>query len=195
MAMKKAIFVFLLFGWVFNAQAQFDSGNGDYGKSLISFTPGKLYADFDPYVMVGASYERFFNDYVSYKVPLHFALNFNYVQSGVELKMYPTAHQGVFKYSIGPYLFAGRYDDSEIITAFDSNTGSSFERLEETKCFQIGLSLQQALNLTISEQFYIGLEQGFGLTNLNRSRVNDGPVRNLGTQFNLNMGLHLGFRF
>lgn len=192
---RLTIFTFLIFS-VFASNAQRDQRRDvDYGQNLITFSPASVFADgFDSYALASLSYERFTSEFMSLRVPVFIGLDKPYFMTELQLKLYPSGHERPIKYSIAPIIYVSSFNYTDVIDEWDPNTGQSFQRSVDGSCFQLGFKLNSALNATIAQKFYIGLESGIGLSYLNRN-VEDGEVRSLGVRPNLGLGFNFGYRF
>ena len=102
--MKTIINVLLLVTWSISifAQDNVRKIKVRYGKNIISFMP--VYAITNNFVGVGGSYEILANDYIGIRVPVMAAINTNYMNVGIELKLYPARNSGSAKYAVAPMI-------------------------------------------------------------------------------------------
>lgn len=191
----KKIIVLLAFSISSLAMIAQDNAS-DYGKHLVTVSPFVGYAT--PQLSdlgVGLGYEYFLNDFISAKLPLNFGLTTSMFQTGIGLKFYPSGHDRVVKFAIGPSLLLTRSTDGYTVTQFDSLNNFWFEQEIENPLTQFGFLLNSSLNITIQKNIYLGAEMGLGVNYLNSYRddvIRNGVFRedqpNVLFQFTLNMG-------
>jgi len=161
-----------------------------YGKNILAFNPVHLISE--NFVGVGFSYERLVNPYLGLKVPVMMAINTNYFNVSLEAKLYPTKNTGPVKYAIAPTIMMGIGQDKREEYVYHQNgTTSYFTSVIPANHF--GFLLNQTLNVTISRQFYIGLEGGLGINYYDEKQDNNGSNSNLSFLAQMNIGM--GYRF
>lgn len=165
-----------------------------YGQNIIAFNP--LHAIADNHVGVGFSYERLLNPYIGLKVPVMKSVNSNYVNVGLEAKLYPGRHNGVVRYAIAPTLMFGTGDETRRDWVYDPVLGYSVSKTIRSPRTHFGFLLNQTLNITIMRQLYIGMDGGLGVNYYDDKRdlYTGIPISNtitLAAQFHM----ALGFRF
>lgn len=94
-----------------------------YGDTLLVFMM-PLHAITDNYVGVGGSYEFLANDYIGIRVPVMAAINEDYVNVSLELKMYPGRNNGPAKYAIAPMITYGTGNETINDYVWDPNQGT-----------------------------------------------------------------------
>ncbi|QLH46570.1 MAG: hypothetical protein HWD58_13615 [Bacteroidota bacterium] len=77
------------------------------------------------HVGVGLSYERLVNQYVGLRIPVMVGINSNYVNVGLEAKLYPTRNNGPVKYAIAPMIMYGNGKIIHNEWVYDPNLGYS----------------------------------------------------------------------
>ena len=160
--------------------------NAGYGKNIISFNPVHLIAS--NFVGVGFGYERLVNEYLGLKVPVMLAVNNNYFNIGLEAKLYPAKNNGPVKYAVAPMIMAGIGENKEERYTYDQfGNYVRYDVIEKASHF--GFLLNQTLNVTISRQFWIGLDGGLGI-NYYDERATSRNNSNLSfvAQFQIGMG-------
>ncbi|MBK7762746.1 MAG: hypothetical protein IPI46_05155 [Bacteroidetes bacterium] len=162
----------------------------DFGKNIIAFHPVHLIAS--DFVGVGFSYERLANDYLGIKIPVMVGINNNYVNIGLEAKLYPTKNTGAVKYAIAPTLMVGIGTRQYESWVYNPNGPSTYKMVTEDAT-HFGFLLNQTLNVTITRQFYIGLDGGIGINYYDQLAKNNGNNTNLSFLAQMNIGL--GYRF
>lgn len=162
-----------------------------YGKNILAFNPVHLISS--DFVGVGFSYERIVNDYVGIKVPVMIAINNNYYNIGIEAKVYPTKNTGPVKYAIAPAIMVGmgtrQYQDY-----LYTGGGSYIYQTVRESASHVGFLLNQTLNVTISKEFYIGLDGGLGI-NYYDEAANNNNNGNTNLSFLAQLHFGLGYRF
>ena len=193
--MRKITFVLILSLFTSSLFAQGDYGSAspnnkkDFGKNIIAFNPVHLIAA--DFVGIGFSYERLVNQNLGIKVPVMIAINNNYFNIGIEAKLYPTKNTGPVKYAIAPTLMAGIGETKSEQYVLDTWGNYVLKTITEPAS-QFGFLLNQTLNITISKQFYIGLDGGFGI-NYYDEKVKNSSNTNLSFAAQLQIGM--GYRF
>jgi hypothetical protein len=147
-----------------------------YGRNIISFMP--LHAITDNYVGVGGSYEFLANDYIGIRVPVMAAINEDYVNVSLELKMYPGRNNGPAKYAIAPMITYGTGNESINDYIWDPNQGQYIYTNKVYNRSHFGFLLNQTFNFTIMQNFFIGMDGGLGIN------YYDNKIRNSNTNFN-----------
>lgn len=185
--MKKLLLACILLATTTISFAQSsETSNSDYGKNIISFNPVHLITR--DFVGVGFSYERIINNYLGLRVPVMFGINNNYTNISLQAKLYPTKNMGPVKYAIAPTVTVGmgtrKYDRYY--------TGNGTYQDLTRSANHVGFLLNQTMNVTISKQFYIGLEGGVGI-NYFDDDVDTYNNSNISAIAQLNFGL--GYRF
>lgn len=167
-----------------------------YGKNLLTFEPFHAFASPEVSdVAVGVSYERFINDYASFKVPFHVGLINNSFQTGLGVKFYPGGHAKPVKYAIAPTIvYTGSNRDEEFFE-WDPVTQQSYSRIRNQQTTQLGFVLNSSLNVTIQNNLYFGMETGLGINYLNRTRLDNGVSSSEGPNVNILFNISLGYRF
>ncbi len=194
--MKKILVAFLLGSFTLSSFAQ--TGNGtksspdakkDFGKNIIAFNPVHLIAS--DFVGVGFSYERLVNNYLGLKVPVMVAINNNYFNVGLEAKLYPTKNNGPVKYAIAPAIMVGIGDNTYQDYVYINGNYVRKDIVEPASHF--GFLLNQTLNVTITKQFFIGLDGGLGINYYDEKADNNNENTNL--SFLAQLHFALGYRF
>ena len=188
--MKKILIALFICSSALTSVAQ--SGNSsnamkkDFGKNILAFNPVHLIAS--DFVGVGFSYERLVNNYLGLKIPVMIAMNNNYYNIGIEAKLYPTKNTGAVKYAIAPAIMLGigenkyqTYDSVEV----------RIDVIEKASHF--GFLLNQTLNVTITRQFFIGIDGGLGINYFDEKANTDNANSNLSFLAQLHIGM--GYRF
>lgn len=174
------------------AQVRTESKNANtsYGKNIIAFHPVHMITR--NFVGVGFSYERMTNPYMGIKIPVMFAINNNYVNVGLEAKLYPTKNSGPVKYAIAPTLMMGIGEDENVDWYWINGIYTKVISKEPSNHF--AFLLNQTLNITITRQFYIGLEGGFGINYFDEvARNSIDNNSNLSAVAQMHVGM--GYRF
>lgn len=193
--MKKIIIANLLSALTVISFAQDSKPNAkkDFGKNIIAFHPVHLIAS--DFVGVGFSYERLANDYLGIKIPVMIGINNNYVNIGLEAKLYPTKNTGPVKYAIAPTLMVGIGTRQYEAYIYNPNGPSTYKMVTEDAS-HFGFLLNQTLNVTITRQFYIGLDGGIGLNYYDQvADNNNNNNNNTNLSFLAQMNVGLGYRF
>ncbi len=187
--MKKIFFALaLIFITQLNISAQ--ENRTGYGQHLISFQPIEIVNE---NIGVGLTYENFFHEKVSFKIPVMFGLNNNYGSGALGLKFYPTGHNRIVTYAIGPEIYFG-YGKKEISTfIWDQVTQRSIQVIENQSQSHFGFRLNNSLNITISKQIYLGMDLGLGINYIDKIKS---PSANYSsTSFAAQFGISIGYRF
>jgi hypothetical protein len=194
--MKKTLFLISLTFLTLSGFAQKNdskTNNTDFGKNIIAFHP--LHAVADNFVGVGFSYERLVNNYIGIKVPIMKSINTNYVNVGLEAKLYPARNNGVVKYAIAPSINFGTGDEKYSDYVYDPVLGYNVQTFTKSPRTHFGFLLNQTLNVTIMKQMYIGIDGGLGINYFddksNRNFNSNSNNISLAAQFHM----ALGFRF
>lgn len=165
-------------------------GNKSYGKNILAFHPVHMITR--DFVGVGFSYERMTNPYMGLKIPVMVAINNNYVNIGLEAKLYPTKNTGAVKYAIAPTLMMGIGDN--VYTDWQWMNGNYVKVTINEPSNHFGFLLNQTLNITITRQFYVGLEGGFGINYFDEvARNSIDNNSNLSAVAQMHVGM--GYRF
>lgn len=162
-----------------------------YGKNILAFNPVHLVSS--DFVGVGFSYERIVNDFVGIKLPVMIGINNNYYNIGIEAKLYPTKNTGPVKYAIAPALMVGlgsRQYENYLYTG----GGVYINQTVRESASHVGFLLNQTLNVTISKEFYIGLDGGLGI-NYYDEAANNYNNDNSNLSFLAQLHFGLGYRF
>lgn len=182
-----------------------------YGKNIISLAPIQMTNS--SVLGIGFQYERVLdeNAIISFYLPMAFANvqishynsqdrkteyyygNMTWLYPG--LKIYPTGSNHIVSYAVGPSLAIGKgsvpvYNNDD---SYDYNTGTytngTYRKVDK---FQIGVMINNSLNIQASPKIHIGTELGLGLPYNNQSSDKDDDYNELPlVQFNFN----LGYRF
>lgn len=204
--MKKIILLAIILGGSFAVIAQNDddsaprssrstnTNQAPYGNNIIAFNP--LHAIADNHIGVGFSYERLLNSYIGLKVPVMKSIHSNYVNVGLEAKLYPGRHNGVVRYAIAPTLMFGTGDETRRDVVYDPVLGYSVTKVLRSPRTHFGFLLNQTLNITIMRQLYIGMDGGLGVNYFDDKRdlLTGLPIGNTIT-FAAQFHMALGFRF
>lgn len=177
----KTILSFLLLSSIYMgsfAQDNVRKSKVKYGRNIISFMP--LYAISDNYVGVGGSYEFLANDYIGIRMPVMAAINEDYINVGLELKMYPGRNNGAVRYAIAPMITYGTGNQSINGYIYDPISGQYIYTTKVYNRQHFGFLLNQTLNCTIMQNFYIGMDGGLGIN------YYDNKIRNTNNNFNNN---------
>ncbi len=158
----------------------------DMGKNIIAFNPVHLIAA--DFVGIGFSYERLVNEYLGVKIPVMVAINNNYFNIGIEAKLYPTKNTGPVKYAIAPMLMAGIGESQR--RDYINVGGNIVRDTTVDAASHFGFLLNQTLNVTISKQFYIGIDGGLGINYYDEySKKNSNTNLSFVAQLQVGMGL------
>lgn len=162
----------------------------DYGQNIISFNP--LHAISNDNVGVGMSYERLVNDYVGIRIPVMAALNQPYFNLGIEAKLYPTKNNNrPVKYAIAPALMYGTGQYIQTTSYWNGMQYVETEKKVDRSHF--GFLLNQTINFTIMQNFYLGLDGGLGINYYDNDSRYTNPNRNnritLLGQFQMSVGV------
>jgi hypothetical protein len=144
----------------------------NYGKNIISFMP--VYAMTNNYVGVGGSYEILPNDYIGIRVPVMAAINTNYVNVGLELKLYPARNTGPAKYAIAPMITYGTGNEVQNDYYWDAASNQYVYSKYKYNRTHFGFLLNQTFNFTIMQNFFIGMDGGLGINYYDNIRPNNG---------------------
>jgi hypothetical protein len=181
----------------FGATAQQADGL-EYGRNLISVSPVHL-SERTP-TGVGIQYERFVGS--SGKLSLNFPLAYSFGQSDAcdptirarvlyaypGVKFYPAGYKHKVTYAVGPSVALGtgttncNCGETEIV-AGDARP-SGYKPVSE-----IGLMINNSVNLQASRHLYFGSEIGLGTSLLNTMGGKD-----MGTDVMLQMNIKVGYR-
>lgn len=188
--MKKILIALFICSSALTSVAQSESSSNamkkDFGKNILAFNPVHLITR--DFVGVGFSYERLVNNYVGLKIPVMIAMNNNYYNIGIEAKLYPTKNTGAVKYAIAPAIMLG-IGKNKYQTYNYNYVDSSNVRIDVVeKASHFGFLLNQTLNVTITRQFFIGIDGGLGI-NYYDEKANS----NLSFLAQLHIGM--GYRF
>lgn len=194
--MKKIIIASLLSALTVISFAQTSKPNTkkDFGKNIVAFNPVHLISS--DFVGVGFSYERLTNEYLGIKIPVMIGINNSYVNFGIEAKLYPTKNTGPVKYAIAPALMVGIGTRQTEYYVYNPNGPSTYTIIKDD-ANHFGFLLNQTLNVTITRQFYIGLEGGLGLNYYDDLAHDNNNNNNTNTNlsFLAQMNVGLGLRF
>lgn len=149
-----------------------------YGRNIISFMP--LHAITDNFVGIGGSYEFLANDYIGIRVPVMAAINEDYVNVGIELKMYPGRNNGPAKYAIAPMITYGTGNEVLNDYIWEPSLGQYVYSNKSYSRSHFGFLLNQTFNFTIMQNFFIGMDGGLGIN------YYDNKIRNTNNNFNNN---------
>lgn len=191
--MKKILIALFICSSALTAVAQ--SGNSsnamkkDFGKNILAFNPVHLIAS--DFVGVGFSYERLVNNYLGLKIPVMIAMNNNYYNIGIEAKLYPTKNTGAVKYAIAPAIMLGIGENKYQTYNYVGSSSVPIDVVEKASHF--GFLLNQTLNVTITRQFFIGIDGGLGINYYDEKANTDNANSNLSFLAQLHIGM--GYRF
>lgn len=171
------------------------SSNEKYGKNILAFSP--LNAISNNNVGVGISYERLVNDYVGIRIPVMAGLNQPYVNIGIEAKLYPTKNNNrPVKYAIAPALTFGT---GQVWDGYYYTNQNGLSNRYYTNRAHFGFLLNQTINFTIMENFYLGIDGGLGINyydNENNYNYNNNSYYNNNTMtFLAQFSMMIGVRF
>lgn len=171
-------------------QAQ-QTNKNKYGNNIISFSPIDIMPTNN--IGIGLSYERLVSDHFGVCVPVMIGLSNDYTNVGLELKVYPTNNKGAARYAIAPMIMYG--DGSEKSTRYDYNPITGYSEMVNvyTRRQHFGFLLNQTVNFTIMNQFFIGIDGGLGV-NYYDKRVNIDGVKE-GITFAAQFRVAMGYRF
>ncbi len=191
--MKKILIALLICSSALTSMAQPGSSSlvikKEYGKNILAFNPVHLIAS--DFVGVGFSYERLVNNYLGLKIPVMLAINNNYFNVGIEAKLYPAKNTGPVKYAIAPAIMLGIGENKYQTYNY---VGSNYVRTDVVeKASHFGFLLNQTLNVTITRQFFIGLDGGLGINYYDEKAKNNNSNNNLSFLAQLHIGM--GYRF
>jgi len=191
--MKKILIALFICSSALTSVAQ--SGNSsnamkkDFGKNILAFNPIHLIAS--DFVGVGFSYERLVNNYLGLKIPVMIAMNNNYYNIGIEAKLYPTKNTGAVKYAIAPAIMLGIGENKYQTYNYVGSSSVPIDVVEKASHF--GFLLNQTLNVTITRQFFIGIDGGLGINYYDEKANTDNANSNLSFLAQLHIGM--GYRF
>ncbi len=191
--MKKILIALFICSSALTSVAQ--SGNSsnamkkDFGKNILAFNPVHLIAS--DFVGVGFSYERLVNNYLGLKIPVMIAMNNNYYNIGIEAKLYPTKNTGAVKYAIAPAIMLGIGENKYQTYNYVGSSSVPIDVVEKASHF--GFLLNQTLNVTITRQFFIGIDGGLGINYFDEKANTDNANSNLSFLAQLHIGM--GYRF
>ncbi len=173
-------FLCLLLAGTVMAQRDARKGKVNYGHNIISFMP--VYAISNNYVGIGGSYEILANDYIGIRMPVMAAINTNYVNVGIELKMYPGRNNGPAKYAIAPMITYGTGTEVRDNSYWDQSSQQYVNVQQKYDRTHFGFLLNQTFNFTIMQNFFIGMDGGLGINYYdnvrNTTQVNPYPYNN-----------------
>lgn len=192
--MKKFLLLLSLTLSIFSLSAQksLRKEEPQFGKNILAFSPVQLMSN--NHVGVGLSYERLVNQYVGLRIPVMVGINSNYVNVGLEAKLYPTRNNGPVKYAIAPMIMYGNGKIIHNEWVYDPNLGYSVYVKKETPRTHFGFLLNQTFNFTILKNFYIGIDGGLGV-NYYDSDANNSGANNSQMSVAAQLGFGLGYRF
>jgi len=191
--MKKILIALFICSSALTTLAQ--SGNSsnamkkDFGKNILAFNPVHLIAS--DFVGVGFSYERLVNNYLGLKIPVMIAMNNNYYNIGIEAKLYPTKNTGAVKYAIAPAIMLGIGESKYQTYNYVDSSNVRIDVVEKASHF--GFLLNQTLNVTITRQFFIGIDGGLGINYYDEKANTDNANSKLSFLAQLHIGM--GYRF
>ncbi len=191
--MKKILIALFICSSALTSVAQ--SGNSsnamkkDFGKNILAFNPVHLIAS--DFVGVGFSYERLVNNYLGLKIPVMIAMNNNYYNIGIEAKLYPTKNTGAVKYAIAPAIMLGIGENKYQTYNYVGSSSVPIDVVEKASHF--GFLLNQTLNVTITRQFFIGIDGGLGINYFDEKANTDNANSKLSFLAQLHIGM--GYRF
>ncbi|MEN9339461.1 MAG: hypothetical protein RIQ62_773 [Bacteroidota bacterium] len=188
--MKKLLFAFAVLCVTSHVHAQ-EKEPIRYGKNIITFNPIHLIAS--DFVGVGFSYERIVNDYLGINTPVMIGMNNNYVNVGVEAKLYPAKNTGAVRYAIAPTLMVGIGTSNTEFYTLNPQTGGYDYYYQKENSNHFGFLLNQTVNITITNQFFLGLDGGLGLNYFDQKAKNEGNRNNL--SFLAQLHASIGLRF
>lgn len=171
-------------------QAQ-QANKNKYGNNIISFSPIDIMPTNN--IGIGLSYERLVSDHFGVCVPVMIGLSNNYTNVGLELKVYPTNNKGAARYAIAPMIMYGDGSEKSTRYIFNSNLGYSEMVNVYTRRQHFGFLLNQTVNFTIMNQFFLGLDGGLGV-NYYDKRINVDGVKE-GITFAAQFRVAMGYRF
>ena len=168
-----------------------------YGRNIISFMP--VYAITNNNIGIGGSYEILANDYIGIRIPVMAAINTNYLNTGIELKLYPARNNGPAKYAIAPMITYGTgsvvYNDYY----WDPLTNQYIYSNKKQDRTHFGFLLNQTFNFTIMQNFFIGMDGGLGINYYDNSRYynhnNNNYNNNSNISFLAQFHVMMGCRF
>ena len=171
-----------------------ENSDQKYGKNLIVMSPMHLYgSDYINDISLGLSYERMLDKDLSIQVPFAFGLVENLLQTGVGVKFYPTGNEGVVKYAIAPTFLFSTSNDRWDYYSYDEF--GSYYHESNRRDFQLGFMLSNSLNITLNENFYLGMEGGFGVNYVTWSKSNGSSRTYDGPDVNGILKANIGVRF
>jgi hypothetical protein len=176
--MKTFLTAILLFATTCLSFAQTNHNNHKvkYGRNIISFMP--VYAITNNYVGIGGSYEILANDYIGIRVPVMAAINTNYVNVGLEMKLYPARNTGPAKYAIAPMITYGTGSERMNEYVWDNQLNQYVYDNSKYDRSHFGFLLNQTFNFTIMQNFFIGMDGGLGINYYDNTRWNNNGPNN-----------------
>ncbi|HAD33454.1 MAG TPA: hypothetical protein DCF44_03000 [Chitinophagaceae bacterium] len=192
--MKKFLFMSCLMASLMQVSAQksLRKTEPQFGKNIIAFAPVQLMSN--NHVGVGLSYERIMTPYIGLRLPVMFGINSEYINVGIEAKLYPTRNNGAVKYAIAPMLMFGTGKRTRTEYLYNPALGYSELITIETPRTHVGFLLNQSFNFTIMKNFYIGIDGGLGM-NYYDSEVTNNSGSNAKISVAAQLHFSLGYRF
>jgi len=150
-------------GLSLNAQS---SEEENFGNNRLAIAPFMAYgsSSIDD-IGVGLAYEHYLNPKVAFQSDVSFGLNNEMLQFMIGPKFYPRDHDKPLSYAISPVLFVTQAE--EVIDRFFAHDPPA-SYIETRNHRQFGFMLINSVNMSITEQFYFGLEAGLGINYINR---------------------------
>lgn len=167
----------------------------NYGRNIISFMP--VYAITNNNIGIGGSYEILANDYVGIRMPIMAAINTNYMNVGIELKLYPARNNGPAKYAIAPMITYGTGTEKMNDYIWDPNTNQYVYSNKSYDRTHFGFLLNQTFNFTIMQNFFIGMDGGLGINYYDNVRMQNqvNTTNNSDISFLAQFHVMMGVRF
>jgi hypothetical protein len=194
---SKKIFL-IAFSFISYSVAAQHSEGFNYGKNLFSFSPVQL-SERTP-TGVGVQYERFIGSSNKFSLYFPFAYSFGhsdpcdpnirarvfYAYPGV--KFYPAGYQHKVTYAVGPSLALGKGTSNcncDDIEALISDTKPNAYR----PVMQMGVIINNSVNIQATEHLYFGSELGIGASYLNTL-----GGKNIGNDLMVQLNVKVGWR-
>jgi len=192
-----------------------DHGSQQYGKNILSFAPVQMTNT--SVTGLGVHYEYMFDKKGMFAlyIPLVWSINTNdnsyyngysYQNQTYSLfwaypglKIYPAGSHHKVSYGVGPSLAIGAGTRPYTFTNYDPNTGNSYTVTENKDVFQMGIMVNNSLNIQPTPHLYLGVEMGLGIPYIHNNDNNNynynGNTYNYSDEPLVQFNFKIGYRF
>ncbi|PZF71165.1 hypothetical protein [Taibaiella soli] len=187
-----------------------DHNQKQYGKNILSFAPVQMTNT--SVTGLGVHFEHMFDKKGMFAlyIPLVWSINTNdnsyYNGYGYQnqsysmfwtypgLKIYPAGSNHKVCYGVGPSIAIGAGTRPYTTVNYDPNTGNSYSVTTNKDVFQMGIMVNNSLNIQPTPHLYLGVEMGLGIPYIHNNDDNNYNGNNYNysdvplVQFNFKIG-------